>query len=162
MKRLIVIFYVFFGVTMYSQARLDIGTGGSVYFHFNSYKKYTDGVTYNNFTKLLVFYKDTNTIVPFYPTWKLDVKALTSDIAGENPANTLNLDFIELEASGAGTPTGTQALSDLDISLLTAGIETNTGAIPIYITYYCGVTNSLLGKEPDYYVVDLLFTLISE
>lgn len=161
MKKLLIAIFIFYGLTMFSQARLSINSGGSVYFHFNSYQKYVNGVTYNDFTKMTIYYKDT-TVANTYPTWKLDVKALTPQINGDIAANTLALDVIELEASGAGTPQGIKALSSSDVSLLINAPTTDPGTATVFITYYCGVTNSLLGKEPDYYVVDLLFTLSGE
>lgn len=154
--------YVFYGFTMFSQARLNISSGGNVYFHFNSYQKYVNGVTYPNFTKLLVSYNDT-TAAKTYQNWRIDVKALTPNIQGDVASNTLNLNVIELEASGAGTSTGKQLLSNSDVKL-TGGLQPVAGLsnASVFITYYCGVTNKLLGKEPDYYVVDLLFTLTGE
>ena len=162
MKKFFIVVYVFMGFSMFSQARLNISSGSSVYFYFNSYQKYVDGVTYNDFTKLSIYYKDT-TAANTYPTWRLDFKALTSEINGEMSSNTLDLNVIELEATGAGNSEGIVPLSDSDnIPLLTNASETDPGTATVFVTYYCGVTNSLLGKDPDYYVVDILFTLTGE
>ncbi len=159
-KTFSIVLFIFFGFSMYSQARLNISSGSSVNFFFNSYQKYVDGVTYNDFTVLNVYYKDT-TVANTFPNWRLDVKALTNDINGD-AGNTLDLNTIELLATGAGTSTGIQFLSSSDVSLLTGAIETDPGTASVSISYYCGVTNSLLGKNSDYYVVDILFTLMGE
>lgn len=162
MKRLLILIYVFYGFAMFSQARLNISSGGNVYFHFNSYQKYVNGVTYPNYTKLLISYNDT-TVANSFQNWRLDVKALSPNIDGDNPPNTLDLNVIELEANGTGTSTGVQTLSNTDVKL-TGGLQPVAGLsnASVFITYYCGVTNKLIGKEPDYYVVDLLFTLTGE
>ncbi|NOZ35068.1 MAG: hypothetical protein GXO80_07205 [Chlorobi bacterium] len=160
MKKLLTIAFIFSGFFLFGQARLNISSGSSVNFFFNSYQKYLTGITYNDFTKFIIYYKDTTT-ANSYPNWRIDVKALTPTINGDI-GNTLNLNTLEIQASGAGTSTGFQALSSTDVSLLTGANETAPGTVTVSVSYRCGVTNSLLGKNSDYYVVDLLFTLIGE
>lgn len=161
MKKLLVVLFVFYNISLYSQARLNISSGSSVNFYFNSYQKYTNGITYTDFTKLNIEYIDT-TSANTYPHWRLDCKALTSNINGD-AGNTLNLNYLELNASGAGSPTGIQFLNSSDVTLLNQAVETAPGSpVTVFISYYCGVTNSLLGKNSDYYVVDILFTLMGE
>ena len=164
MKKLIVVLFVFLNISLFGQARLNISSGSSVNFYFNSYQKYVSGISYNNFTTLSINYQDTNTVAPFYTHWRLDCKALTPTINGD-AGNTLNLNYIELQATGAGTPSvpAIQALSSSDVTLLNQAVETAAGSpVTVFISYYCGVTNSLLGKNQDYYVVDILFTLMGE
>ncbi len=160
MKKLLVILFIWSSISLFGQARLNISSGSSVNFYFNSYQKYQTGITYNDFTKFVVYYKDT-TVANSFPNWRIDVKALTPQINGDG-GNTLNLDILELQATGAGTSAGYQFLTNTDISLLTGAAETAPGTVTVSVSYRCGVTNSLLGKNPDYYVVDLLFTLMGE
>ena len=81
------------------------------------------------------------------------------------------MNTIELVATHGGGPAATFspvfALSAIDQSLVTAGAQTNV-AVPVLttvnITYHCGKSitvadNSLLGKIPDYYAVDIQLTL---
>jgi hypothetical protein len=161
MKKIpVVVLYVFFSGVIFGQARLNISSGGSVNFFFNSYQKYVTGITYNDFTQLTVEYNDT-TAANIFPHWRIDVKSLNPNIVGD-AGNTLDLDVIELSATGAGTSAGIQPLGISDVSLITGAVETGIGTSTVSVSYYCGVTKSLIGEEADYYVVDILFTLIGE
>ncbi len=160
-KLFIVVLHVFFTVSLFGQARLNISSGSSVNFYFNSYSKYVNGITYTDFTTLSIEYRDT-TAANTYPHWRLDCKALTPTINGD-AGNTLNLNYLELRATGAGTSLNNQFLSSSDVTLLNQAAETAVGnPATVFVSYYCGVTNSLLGKNQDYYVVDILFTLMGE
>ena len=165
-----VFFVLLFSLTWFisfnqnTTSRLAIESGGSVNFYFNSFQKYVNGVTYSDWTKLRIYYNDTTNAggVGTFPTWKLDVKALSPTIDGD-AGNSLDLNTIELEATGDPGATGVQALSNIDVSLITGGAITDPGTSIIFITYNCGKSilapNALLGKNPDYYVVDIVFTL---
>jgi len=170
-KLLIFITFTIFGIFVYSQnttSRLTIESGGSLNFYFNSLQKYQNGIEYTDWTKLRIYYNDTTDAgnVGINPTWKLDVKALNPTFNGD-AGNILNLNTLELEATGIAGVTGIQALSNSDISLITGGAITDPGTVSIFITYYCGQNktgsnNNLLGKKPDYYYVDVVFTLGSD
>jgi len=156
----LLVLFIFFEFLLFGQARLNISSGSSVPFYFNSYQKIANGITYTDYTKLSVTYNDTTALHTF-PHWRLDVKALNPTIDGDG-GNTLNLDILELSATGAGITTGIRPLTTVDDALLTGAIETGAGTATVLITYYCGVTNILLGKNPDLYVIDILFTLMGE
>lgn len=161
MKKLLIVLFVFWNLSLLGQARLNISSGSSVPFYFNSYQKYATGISYTDYTKLSIEYQDT-TVANTYPHWRLDCKALTPTINGD-AGNTLNLNYIELQATGAGTSTNIQFLNSSDVTLLNQAAETAPGSpATVFVSYYCGVTNSLLGKNSDYYVVDILFTLMGE
>lgn len=167
MKLTFVVIYFFVSVFFsYGQdsARLNIEAGSSVNFYFNSFHKYQNGIAYPNFTRLSVYYNDT-TSAANYPTWKLDVKALTDSIEGGGLIS-LPLETIELEASGVNS-SGTQILQNTVVDLITGGQITHPNSELIYISYYCGqnitgLGSKLLGKSADYYVVDIIFTLSNE
>ncbi len=170
-KLLFGFFLLFIFSEIYSQnttSRLTIESGGSLNFYFNSLSKYKNGIAFNDYTKLRIYYNDTTNTggAGIFPNWKLDVKANSPTIDGD-AGNTLNLNTIEIEASQligvAGTLAGIQALTNSDVSLITGADITDPGTATVFISYYCGqsltVTNNLLGKNPDYYVVDIIFTL---
>lgn len=172
-KLLVLIIFLFFEISVNGQnttSRLTIESGGSLNFYFNSLQKYKTGIEYTDWTKLRIYYIDTiaGGGDGAYPLWKLDVKAMSPQINGDD-GNTLNLNTIELEASqligvAFGNLTGIQALNNSDISLITGADMTRSGTATVYITYYCGQNktgsnNNLLGKMPDYYYVDIVFTL---
>ena len=171
----IIIVLVIVGFNIYCQnsttSRLTIQSGGSVNFYINSFDKYQNGITYTNWTTVTVYFIDTLDIDGSQTalTWKLDVKAMDVNIDGT--LSNLPLNTIEIVATDGGGPAATYspvfALSSIDNSLVTAGTQTNL-AVPVLtivnITYHCGKSltvpdNSLLGKIPDHYTVDLLFTL---
>lgn len=159
-KIIIIIMFFLSGHIVFSQnttSRLTIESGGSVNFFFNSFLKYSNGITYSDWTKLDVYYNDTTDAggLGIHPTWKLDVKALSPTIDGD-AGNTLTLDVIEIEATGDPGSTGLNALSAADVSLITGGVA---GISTIFISYSCGKNVSLMGESPDYYVVDIVFTL---
>jgi len=163
MKKLLIVLFVFCNISLFGQARLIFSTGNSsvIPFYFNSYQKYVNGISYNDYTRLSIEYRDT-TAANTYPHWRLDCKALTPTINGD-AGNTLALNYIELQATGAGTSTNIQFLNSTDVTLLNQAAETAPGSpATVFVSYYCGVTNSLLGKNIDYYTVDILFTLTGE
>ena len=152
-------------------SRLTIEKGGSVYFHFNSLKKIETGIVYSDWTTLSVYFNDVTGGGLLNPTskWALDVKANTPTIVGDNGVGQfLNLNVIELEASGVGadvTYTGKRTLTNADDKLaggiVTEDLDASTSpdTRSINITYYCGENIPLIGESTGYYVVDIIFTL---
>ncbi len=166
-KLLILITFSISGIFVYSQnttSRLTIESGGSLNFYFNSLQKYQNGIKYTGWTRLRIYYNDTTVTggIGIDSTWRLDVKALNSEFNGD-AGNTLDLNTLELEATGVTGVQGIKALSNSDVSLITKGVMTAPGTVTVFITYYCGqsktVSNNLLGEKPDYYYVDIVFTL---
>lgn len=161
MKYLFSILLIFFFFNSNSQvtSRLTIESGSSVYFYINSFDKLENGMSYIDWTQLTVFYEDTAAV----STWTLDVGALSDKIYGGG-TNELELATIELEVSGdiANTypvPIRAPLVEQAVAKVLATGPETSSSSISI--SYYCG-TNAiykLLAKAPDYYTVDIQFTL---
>lgn len=170
-KTLFYLFLIFVQVNSYSQnttSRLRILSGGSMYFNFNSLQKYENGLTYSNWTRAEVYFIDTTNLgVQTLLEWRLDVKAMTPLINGD-AGYSLPLNTIEIESNGLNaTYNGPFAISDADdVHLVEDGLQTAPGYTIVNITYHCGksltVGNNLLGSDPDYYFVDLLFTLQPE
>jgi len=151
-------------------SRLTINSGSHIDFYVNTFDKYQNGITYNNWTTASVYFIDTTDAgVQTGLTWKLDVRALNTGISGT--LGTLPLNTIELVATSGGGPIANYspvfALSDTDNSLVTNGTQTDilTPVLTtVLITYHCGKSltvpdNSLLGSIPDYYAVDIVLTL---
>ncbi len=170
-------FIAFFSIAQRNiTSRLQIEAGSSVYFYFNSFNKINNGISYNDWTKLSVYYIDVDGGGASNNTrWALDVKANDSDIRGE-AGNTLDLRTIQIEAdyiSGSNDGTTTYLndgvgveLSDTDENLVDKGLETGAvdGPTKVSISYHCGKNAGyeLIGEEPDFYFIDIIFTLRPE
>lgn len=147
---------------------MTIKKGNHVDFVFNSFAKYNGGITLSDWTVIEIFYNDTAT-APSTPDpstkWKLSVNSLTDKIYGDNMTD-LELDYLRLTSSGAGT-TGIQTLiNDIvgdGVDLYTNGAQSGTPVL-INITYDCGTEAGwrMLGKEADFYTVDIVFTLTEQ
>jgi len=147
-------------------ARLTVQSGGHVDFNFNSIRKYKDGITYADWTTFAVSFTDA--ISPSSEQWKLEFRASTPDIPGDG-GNSLNLNTLELTAangggSGIANYYGPVALSNTNQLLVDSGPLGDENVNLVRITYQCGTNpvNRLLGKAPDYYVVDIIFTLSAQ
>ena len=148
--------------------RLSVRTGGNVDFIFNSYKKFDQGIIYTDYTKLAVYYIDTDNAGNHTALthWKLDFKANAANIEGSS--SNLDLRTLELTATdGGGTSSATylgkKELSAVDGTLVNAGPEGDYSVNLINITYDCGTnpTYKVLFKKSDYFIVDIIFTAIS-
>ncbi len=168
----------FFLSLSYSQnpncrARITVKRGNNVDFVFNSFLKYKNGITLTNFTTLEIYWKDTavsppNPIPPNYSTtWRLYANALTDKLYGDEAPHSLDLNYVELTANYPTYSTGKKALvydnGGNGVALVTGAPQTDPNPVTITITYDVGTgVNKLLGKEPDYYAVDIVFTLTDE
>lgn len=132
---------------------ITINYGNSVYFYFNALPKYQSGITYNNYTQLNLYYEHT-----VGSTWTLSVKAMSNEISGSG-TNFLDLNHLEIQAETGGVPyTAPVPLSNAN-QIIASGILSSTSEnIIIDITYSIG-TSGLMGEIPDFYFVDLEYTL---
>jgi hypothetical protein len=130
-------------------------------------EKYKDGLSYGNWTKATVYFIDTTALgVSSGAVWVLDVKASTALINGD-AGHTLSLNTIEMQSSGTdplAVYNGPIVLTNSDNQhLVQNGTQTAPGTSTVNITFHCGksltVPNNLLGKQPDYYFVDIILTL---
>ncbi len=149
-------------------SRITVLSGSSVQLPFNSYTKIANGISYNNWTQIQIYYLDTlddgtnNTT----SQWHLMVRANSATIDGDG-GSSMPLDKVELEVSNispasSGASAGRITLTNTDQEIVRNGANpTNTATVTIsyYIGQNAGGTNSLLGETPDYYFVDLIFTL---
>ena len=152
------------GICQNQTSRLKIITGGNVSFIFNSFKKYDNGIIYTDYTKLAVYYIDTtDSGVHQATTWQLDFKANSANIEGTG-TNNLALATLELTATdGGGNLSAShyyaKPLTNSDATLVDTGPEGDFNDNLINITYECGKTVKVLNEKPDYYVVDIIFTV---
>ena len=146
---------------------IRVVSGGSVSFTFNSLKDYKDGKTLNGWTRLNVQFADTTDGGGDGAStgWRVMVRAGAATIQSDGASPDLALNYIRITPSTTtlpGPPTLTPiTLSDGDQTIAEGGdtgVTTITGGITLDID--CGVTSPLLGKSPDYYFVDLIFTLV--
>lgn len=149
-------------------SRLTIQSGNDINFNFQLLDHYQNGVSYNNWTRLTVFFEDLGDPLR---EWKLSVQAMTPNIQGD-AGNNLPLNTIEFNITGDDplatynnnaanavlTSLANRNLVEDGQQTLIPGVLTN-----LFITYHCGksvyVANSLIGNNPDYYYVEVLFTL---
>ncbi len=154
---LIILFLISFRGNCQTTSRLTISSEGETLFlNFNSFDKYKNGISLSTIAS--VYFVD-----PLVPglRWELDVKANSPIIIGEN-GNTLPLSTIEIVASGTENPTAnyyTVNLAPSDFVLIDNGSQTDANGHLIIITYNIGTNTSLLGSIPDYYFVDIIYTL---
>ncbi len=149
-------------------SRLTIQKGGSLNFPFNSYEKMEDGIAYNNWTRLTVFFADSTTIPPdANDHWELLVAARTTQIDGDGSIfMPLNKIEVRVDDDGSGTAiSGTWVvITDTFPSgqKIIGNGANETDVDNITISYRVGGTNAVLGAESGYYNVDLIFTLQKE
>ncbi len=169
-------FFLLFNIVLRSQnvtSRLSLQSGGNIYFSFNSLEKYNNGISYNDWTKVKVYFVDSAGGVQNNATkWKLSVKATRDKIYGDG-GNDLPLSTIEFTTNGSdggATYHNPEILQDINTILVSNGSQTvdvvagTNWLTDVFISYHCGThaANKLLGKPPDYYTVDLVYTLEEE
>jgi hypothetical protein len=158
-KVIVFISWLLLSTCAFSQttSRLTLmGDGETIYFNFNSFEKYRHGISLT--TVAGVSFVDIGD-----PTlkWELDVKAITATIVGDY-GNALPLSTIEIESAGCsvGETCNTIILSNADnVHLVQNGEQTPLVDKILTLTYNIGTNTPLLGESPDYYFVDILYTL---
>ncbi len=144
--------------------RVRVVSGGSVSFIFKSLVEYSSGKTLSYWSRLNIQFQDTTDAGGDGTStgWKLMVRANSSAIQSDGAAADIPLSFIHIRPTTLipGTTVTNIVLTDANQTIVQGG---DPGALTvtgeIVITYDCGTTTPLLGREPDYYFVDLIFTL---
>lgn len=147
--------------------RVWVTSGGSVAFSFKSLTEYSSGKVLNNWTRLNIHYRDTSNAGGDGTSigWRLLVRAGSATIQSDGAAPDIPLTAIQVKPNTTipGTTTTDITLSSANQIIVEGG---DPGALPvtgeIVITYECGTppATPLLGRQPDYYFVDLIFTLV--
>ncbi len=176
--KLIILFLFFLVNNSYSQeynyARLTVIYGADIPFNFRSINNYKNGITITNGTVLGITLADSNQAGVSLEGFDLRFRSFNSQANIEGSVYDIPLSTIELEASnniglGAATYTGLKELSTSWTNL----VEYTQNPInppafsdliwsnhQVNISYSCGVTNTLLGEESDYYSVEIEIELI--
>ncbi len=154
---------------IYSQndtlAKITILSGGSVNFHFNSYKKINEGIDVpyiNGWTRLRTQYKVTDNLGNNVPTnWILSVRSATNTIVHDGTGVGLDLATVSIRAEGTNVvSTGWQQIGYTN-QVIAEGSVNN--AVVVTISYVCGTASpmctSVKGQNPGFYFSDLIFTL---
>ena len=166
----VVFILIFCSFTMDSQvtSRLRIQSGNNINFNFQLLDHYRNGREFLNWTRITVFFVDLGDPLR---EWKLSVSALSPQIDGD-AGNSLPLNTIEFSITG-DDPFATYnndlihaVLGAIDTDLVENGQQTLIPGIltNLNVSYYCGRSiyvpdNSLINQRPDYYYVEILFTL---
>lgn len=145
--------------------RIWVASGGSVAFNFKSLTEYSSGKILSNWTRLNIHYRDTSNAGGDGTSigWKVMVRASAATIQSDGAAPDLPLSSIQIKPTSTipGVTITNITLTAADQNIVEGG---DPGALPvtgeIVITYECGTVSPLLGRQPDYYYVDLIFTLV--
>lgn len=159
---------IFFPVFAYSAdpvGRQVFAGGQFVQFPINSFQKYNNGMELNDWTRVRVSIQN----LPPGTTWRYKIYTFKTEIIGEMPPNTLDLDYLKIQvvlvnSSGFASINVDTAPIDLSITQHSFVTGEGNGEFELLISYKLGIDplKPLLGENPDYYFVDLEFHLESD
>lgn len=169
-KRFIAILVFFFLQIFYLNGQnislnLRVVSGGNISYIFNSLTKYQTGITYEDWTRLQIFFNDTTNAGDPSPSttgWELKVRAIQNGIMSDG--GNLNLDTELIKIRPRITAGGNSTNVNLTNINLTNGFQTIVEGDgnqiileEVFISYDCGVDPSpkILNNPPDFYYVDL-------
>ncbi len=169
---LVIISNLFINNLLYAQNNepdtmmIRVESGGSVDFRFNSMTKYEEGLDYQNWSRLAIYFIDEENI---NRNWNLEFKASTIHIIGDS-GKQLELDYISLVAEDGGGAADLSAWiepeKELESGYQALVVNAPQGSFndnKIFITYRCGKgAKILLGEPPGYYVVDIEFRVTAQ
>ncbi|HRX31669.1 MAG TPA: hypothetical protein P5349_07235 [Tenuifilaceae bacterium] len=142
-----------------------VKSGGIISINFNSINEYSSGKSLNSWSRLNISFADTTDVGGDGTSigWKLSVRAGSSAIISDGASPNLALSNMEIRPTTTipGTTVTNIVLSDADQEIVSGpdpGTTTTTGEV--VLSYDCGITTPLLGTTPDYYYVELIFTLV--
>ncbi len=140
-------------------SRLTLGNEGeTIFFNFNSFEKYRTGISMSTFAS--VYFIDTTDLgTTTALQWDLMVRANSNFIEGDY-GNTLPLSTIRIVANGL-PQCQTITLSNADQPVVNSANQDplNGYKNTLTFTYDIGRVVPLLGEDPDYYYVDIIYTL---
>jgi hypothetical protein len=157
-------FLIFWQTVLFSQnGELLIETGGNAVFHINSIKKYNDGQSLDNWTRLSISISGLGAA----DGWRVEVLAEDPTLDGDNWGRNLDVDYLSVSASANNPASG--ALNYFPVNAVGVGPQnlitgTGNGLFIVNVSYglgldLLGTDNILLGEWPDYYTVRLFFDL---
>ena len=178
-KVVIIIFSIFIISSAFSQewnyARLSVLYGGNIPFNFNSMEKYSNGIEILDGTIIGISLADSSVVGYTLEGFDLNIRTFNGATQIRGDASNLTLDRIRIRADnylglGAGTSFGYQDLSAVWNTIFSYTNLTFTDLVwdshQLSISYECGKpvsdggNGTLLGEEPDYYMVELEIELV--
>ncbi|MFH0758241.1 MAG: hypothetical protein V2B15_13220 [Bacteroidota bacterium] len=162
----------------WNYARLVLIHGGNIPFNFNSLKKYSEGIEIENGTILGVTLADSTQPGRNLTGFDLNVQAFNGATEITGDANSLDLNTIRIKAEsfqGFGPGFTSPGYIDLPPGFALLCSYTDPDAVfddlvwsvhQLAISYQCGMpvaaggNGSLLGEQPDYYVVEIELELV--
>jgi hypothetical protein len=140
-------------------------SGGTVSFNFKSLTEYTSGKILSNWSRLSIQYRDTSNTGGDGTSigWRILVRSGSATIQSDGAAPDLPLSTIQIKPTTSipGTTVNNITLSAAD-QIIVEGVDPGALEVTgeIYLTYECGTVTPLIRQQPDYYFVDLIFTLV--
>lgn len=160
LKALLILPFLLLAMLAFPQAqpsvRLQIVGGANVVFNVNSYSKVKNGITYDDYTTVRVYFSDADESTN---EWELLVNAIDANMNPDFGTKTLPLNVLKLRSSYSESDGAEIVLSDTETQLA-HGIHPKTNAVKdIKISYILGENGTLFGYSSDYFSTDLVFTV---
>lgn len=140
-----------------AKGRLQVAGGGNLIFNVNSFSKARDGVKYDDYTTLKVYFSDPNNETT---GWDIFVIASSSDFAPDFGTVPLPLKALKLSLTGIGVSGQPITLSSSEQKILSSSDNSDTN-MEIKVSYELGTNGELRGYMSDYFSTDLVFILRS-
>ena len=161
---------IFFFISFYSFGQnisrtIRIVSGGNLIFSVNQLKDYKNGITYEDLTRFTFYYNDTTNFgLPGTSTgWVITVKAQDAGFISESGLPDLPLETLVLRTvNSIDLSTTTIQLSNI-AQTIASGVTITSVSGNLRISYDFGKDPlfPLLRKQPDFYSVNLIFTISS-
>lgn len=136
--------------------RLQIVGGANVVFNVNSYSKVKNGITYDDYTTVRVYFSGADETTN---EWELLVKANNANMNPDYGTKTLPLDVLKLRSSYSESEGCEFALSNTETQLAYGNHPKTSAVKDIKISYILGEDGTLFGYSSDYFSTDLEFTV---
>jgi len=151
-KKQLLIFFIScltINISAQTTSRLRVESGGTIYFIFNSFDKYENGIVSPIDTRFSIFFND-----PLTPAlkWKLTAAAQAINIKGTG-SNSLDLKTIEMQSSGPIGPLYTAGWLDLTqapMLIADGGNQTSIGTTTYIVinTSYISTKHQKIKERP--------------
>ncbi|MBI9066916.1 MAG: hypothetical protein JEZ09_06465 [Salinivirgaceae bacterium] len=165
---LVYLFFMFSNISICQNitSRITILQGSSVNFVFDSYSDIENGITYEDFTEIRIYFNDTTDLGAPNPVsngWELDVRANSATFEPDYGVTTLPLNTMQLRTYYYSTAYGPFDLGAADIEIaIWENLKPVINVVEsIIISYDFGtvVGRKLDGYGSDFFSTDLIFTV---
>lgn len=160
LKALLILPFLLLAMLAFPQAqpsvRLQIVGGANVVFNVNSYSKVKNGITYDDYTTVRVYFSDADESTN---EWELLVNAIDANMNPDFGTKTLPLNVLKLRSSYSESDGAEIVLSDTETQLAHGNHPKTSAVKDIKISYILGENGTLFGYSSDYFSTDLEFTV---